>query len=270
MKKLFTLLFEFGLPGLFLSAHRPAEFCHPRTGLHHTIAIGRDKSAFVGLLSLLLWDSLRWPAGITAETRSTHPLFCSAAGTGGFRFKCGRVFGPIRYDIPVCAASTQTVQWTIEGMEQASSVHLFGSFNAWNREALQLERSAAGWQVELELKAGQYEYKLMVDGKEKTDPSNADSVSNGMGGFNSVLRVEESGEPVQVRALTHGKNFISLNAIPDDQELLVLWENHLLNTRKSLRTGGCTTFRSRNRLFARGAATFVFFVRGMNRREMTC
>ena len=183
------------------------------------------------------WDSLRWPAGITAETIDSSTVLLSGQPEE-FVSSVAVYFGPIRYDIPVCAASTQTVQWTIEGMEQAGSVHLFGSFNAWNREALQLERSAAGWKVELELKAGQYEYKLMVDGKEKTDPSNVDSVSNGMGGFNSVLRVEESGEPpVQVRALTHGKNFISLNAIPDDQELLVLWENHLLNTRKSFEEG---------------------------------
>lgn len=183
------------------------------------------------------WDSLRWPAGITAETIDSSTVLLSGQPKE-FVSSVAVYFGPIRYDIPVCAASTQTVQWTIEGMEQAGSVHLFGSFNAWNREALQLERSTAGLKAELELKAGQYEYKLMVDGKEKTDPSNADSVSNGMGGFNSVLRVEESGEPpVQVRALTNGKNFISLNAIPDDQELLVLWENHLLNTRKSFENG---------------------------------
>ena len=73
------------------------------------------------------WDSLRWPAGITAETMDSSTVLLSGQPEE-FVSSVAVYFGPIRYDIPVCAASTQTVQWTIEGMEQAGSVHLFGSF----------------------------------------------------------------------------------------------------------------------------------------------
>ena len=145
-------------------------------------------------------------------------------------------FGPIRYDIPVCAASTQTVQWTIEDGTSGLCTS-FGSFNAWNREALQLERSAAGWKVELELKAGQYEYNWMVDGKEKTDPSMWIQCPTAWV-VSIPCFVSRSRENLLFRSgPDHGKNFISLNAIPDDQKLLVLWENHLLNTRKSFEDG---------------------------------
>jgi hypothetical protein len=45
------------------------------------------------------------------------------------------------------------------------------------------------WVVSVPLKAGQYKYKFIVDGKWMTDPDNTERAPDGLGGFNSVLTV---------------------------------------------------------------------------------
>lgn len=85
--------------------------------------------------------------------------------------------------------------------EKYASVKVKGTFNAWNANNLVLrwEGDAANpgegaWVGKTWVGPGSHQYVFVVDDgkvqKEIRDPNNADSVGNGMGGFNSTFLVE--------------------------------------------------------------------------------
>ena len=182
-------------------------------------------------------DSVQWPAGLAVMTTDSGVVWLEDQPEAYLSTAAFYLNG-LRYDIPVYASTAQEVTISFSKYASAQKVHLFGSFNAWNREALPMQRTSDGWQISLRLEPGQYEYKLMVDGVEKSDPANPDSVSNGMGSFNSLLKIAPEGEaPILVYADSHGKNFVSLSPLPEDQTLVALWENHLIQARPSYENG---------------------------------
>jgi 1,4-alpha-glucan branching enzyme len=78
----------------------------------------------------------------------------------------------------------------------ASRVNVAGGFNDWSSEATPLKRTSAGeWAARLLLRAGQYEYRFIVDGHWTEDPRASQQVANPYGGLNSVLTV-----PLVIRA----------------------------------------------------------------------
>jgi 1,4-alpha-glucan branching enzyme len=73
---------------------------------------------------------------------------------------------------------------------EAREVSLAGNFNAWRPAATPLKNDGAGkWLVRLHLRSGQYEYRLVVDGRWIEDPTASQRAPNPHGGFNSVLIV---------------------------------------------------------------------------------
>lgn len=72
-----------------------------------------------------------------------------------------------------------------------ASVSVMGNFNDWSRTSHPLKLQRGSWQRSEYFTPGRYEYKLVVDGQEILDPANTDSISNGMGGFNSVLMIRD-------------------------------------------------------------------------------
>lgn len=182
-------------------------------------------------------DSIQWPAGLKAEETDTG-VVCLSGQAQEYLSSAAFYISGLRYDIPIYASTAQSIQFEFDAYKDAQKINLFGSFNAWNREALNMTRTENGWSYSLLLEPGQYEYKLMVDGKEKSDPSNPDSVSNGMGGFNSLLNVGQKGEaPVTAHPESYGKNFVALSPLPEDQTVLAFWENHLIQIRPSAENG---------------------------------
>jgi 1,4-alpha-glucan branching enzyme len=74
---------------------------------------------------------------------------------------------------------------------QAVSVFVAGTFNDWNAYSHALRKvGPREWCLQMMLKPGRYEYRLVVDGEWKQDPSATASVPNPYGGFNSVFVVE--------------------------------------------------------------------------------
>ena len=67
-------------------------------------------------------------------------------------------------------------------------VQIKGEMNAWNPNNTNLTFKNNIWKTEIEIEPGTYQYLFVVDGKEMLDPANPDKISNGMGGFNSVLK----------------------------------------------------------------------------------
>ncbi len=76
--------------------------------------------------------------------------------------------------------------------KEYKSVKMKGEMNAWNPDALNFVKKGDKWTAELQIAPGNYQYCYIIDGKEMTDPANPDSVSNGMGGYNSVLRIAKN------------------------------------------------------------------------------
>ena len=73
---------------------------------------------------------------------------------------------------------------------EARVVQVAGTFNGWHPEAGPLEHTGSGeWVARLRLKAGQYEYRFVVDGVWTDDPLATPSAPNPHGGLNSVLKV---------------------------------------------------------------------------------
>jgi serine/threonine protein kinase len=86
-------------------------------------------------------------------------------------------------------AKTWNVEFSIRA-PAATKVYLSGEFNSWSPTATQMKKQPNGdWVVSMQLKAGAYQYKFVVDGNWVPDPDNTDRVSDDRGGFNSVLRV---------------------------------------------------------------------------------
>ncbi len=94
------------------------------------------------------------------------------------------------YDMPVKVTRRQDVRFRYAADSSVNRVTVFGNFNFWDRDQLPLERSSSGaFVLTVPFEPGRYEYLFSVDGREILDPANPDSVPNGLGGYNSSLKV---------------------------------------------------------------------------------
>ncbi len=77
----------------------------------------------------------------------------------------------------------------LKGFDRAKEVILAGSFNRWDEHAVKMKKTNAGWFIRLELSAGIYEYKFIIDGNWIHDPANKKTVKNQHHTLNSILLV---------------------------------------------------------------------------------
>ena len=65
-----------------------------------------------------------------------------------------------------------------------------GEFTGWAKDKLRLAKSPNGdWTGTIELAPGEYQYRLLVDGEWRDDPTAEARVPNGYGTTNCVLKV---------------------------------------------------------------------------------
>jgi len=75
--------------------------------------------------------------------------------------------------------------------QEAQEVYLAGGFNDWDTSSNPMKKDKKGvWKTALSLKPGKYEYRFLVDGNWKNDPSCCDCVPNEFGSENCVRIVE--------------------------------------------------------------------------------
>jgi cyclomaltodextrinase / maltogenic alpha-amylase / neopullulanase len=131
------------------------------------------------------------------------------------------------YSIPVQKTSKSKVIITYTG--NAKSVKVKGEFNAWN--PTELTKTEKEYSIELILSPGNYQYVFVLDGKEKRDLSNPDSISNGMGNYNSIIKIPRA-DKTKLPLISTDKingNEIVLKLLNSATEVKVYWKNFLLN-----------------------------------------
>jgi len=84
----------------------------------------------------------------------------------------------------------KTSDWEFKVLSPASnSVAVAGDFNGWKPFALKKGKNGV-WSGNVKLKSGEYQYKIIFDGKYwEIDKANPVRVSDGQGGENSKLKI---------------------------------------------------------------------------------
>ena len=82
--------------------------------------------------------------------------------------------------------------------KNASSVFLVGSMNEWNTSASPMTKKSDGiWEIILNLEAGKYTYKFLVDNDWYNDPDNFSYEDDGYGGSNALIEIDDNGEIIE-------------------------------------------------------------------------
>ncbi|RKY55193.1 MAG: hypothetical protein DRP93_03825 [Candidatus Neomarinimicrobiota bacterium] len=145
------------------------------------------------------------------------------------------------YDLPIKVVERKYITFSYTPDPEVKQVSVFGNFNFWLRNQLIMRKNDDGaFLITIPFEPGQYEYLFSVDGREILDPSNPDSVPNGLGGYNSPLKVLPtfSGKkPFLTPAAYTSGNSLSLDfqIITNDYEgeilkndIMALLDNHCL------------------------------------------
>lgn len=109
-------------------------------------------------------------------------------------------------------------------------VWIAGQMNDWNPGRNPLQFNGTIWETELSLTPGNYQYKLVIDGQWISDPANPDTVSNGIGGYNSLLRAGNLMSAKQPFLFTRDATVhtILIGGVEKRDDLIVFWQNYRL------------------------------------------
>lgn len=84
---------------------------------------------------------------------------------------------------------SDSVTFNLFGFTEANQVILSGSFNNWSTHQIKMNKTNLGWSITIPLKPGYYQYKYIIDGEWRADPSNLLSTDDLQGGVNSELYI---------------------------------------------------------------------------------
>lgn len=93
-------------------------------------------------------------------------------------------------DIPLFKSRRQSVSITMPDPDKKlSNVQLKGTFTNW--APTDLKHNGKDWVFQTSVQPAQHQYVMIVGDKEMLDANNPTKVSNGMGGFNSLLDIKD-------------------------------------------------------------------------------
>lgn len=174
-------------------------------------------------------DSFRMPEGINAEwVKDSNLLKLEGNSTKDIsNLRC--FLDGLFFDIPIKRSTQIKYRFTIPMNKAEEDVYIFGSFNAWNREDMKLEYKDSSYSASVVAFPGLYQYKLIAGNTEFLDPSNTDSIDNGIGGYNNQIQIGQ--EPdyslrISPKKIENHKVFISSTKAVD--RAMVYWQNNLL------------------------------------------
>ncbi len=178
------------------------------------------------VLDLAKIDSISVPTGLT-QNRDGRNL--SLTGEMKSTIASLQLWSSgVSYAIPLQKINKKLVTFTYAG--KAKEVKTKGEFNAWNSAASEFKNEGGVFRLSLLLNPGNYQYLFVVDGKEIRDPSNNDSIDNGAGGWNSLLKIERPDAkklPYLTTYKTSGQS-ITLQLSNPATEVTAYWKNFSL------------------------------------------
>jgi len=121
-----------------------------------------------------------------AEPSKDDPNTAKATKDG---YKIGRVYNLKMYT--AYPSETGNAVFKLKGYKDAKKVILSGTFNRWNENVFEMKKTEDGWELKLQLKPDEYQYRFIVDGRWMEDPDNNDKVVNEFGEYNSHLDIKE-------------------------------------------------------------------------------
>jgi glycosidase len=189
-------------------------------------------------------DSVVWPAGLTATYKEDSAVYRVTGALEKAVDVAHFWMDGASFDLVLFANGAQWHTFTYpresgDSAWEAGAVHVIGTFNSWNRTANALERGDSLWTLRLPLFPGNHEYKFVVNGVEMLDPANSRAVPNGIGGYNNTLTISRPGKrakQIHTKTVNESGTVLTLSAVPKDQNVWVLWENHLLPEASVVRT----------------------------------
>ena len=133
----------------------------------------------------------------------------------------------VSYDIPVFKSKKQKYRFSLQYLKN-TEVSIRGSFNGWVSEPMSFDGNT--YSKELFLGEGSHQYIFQIDGQNILDPMNLDSISNGMGAFNSILNIGEAQKEFRLETNRINENSIYISCTKPYEDLFVYADNHRLNT----------------------------------------
>ncbi|MBN1951305.1 MAG: alpha-glucosidase C-terminal domain-containing protein [Bacteroidales bacterium] len=112
-------------------------------------------------------------------------------------------------------------------------VKVRGNLNFWNARMSTMHKTDTGWTEEFQLSPGEYQYLVVIDGKEQRDPTNSKAVDNNMGGFNSLLQVgnfKQENLPFISSVSAQGETLNFESSMKLD-EVFAFWQNKKIETK---------------------------------------
>jgi glycosidase len=137
-------------------------------------------------------------------------------------------------DVLVKSPEKKKIRLELENKDY-NDVKIKGEMNSWNPNSTSVILEGNKWVTEMKLNPGKYQYKYIVDGKEISDPVNQDSISNGIGGFNSLLTIL-GGDPSTIPRLlssSHDSKLITISNSIQPLRTYCFCDNQLINIETS-------------------------------------
>lgn len=133
-------------------------------------------------------DYLTLAAEVLRRYAQTSAAAVSAAAPAERPQDAGTAFRPFRAGIP----DLQEVRLTFQGSAVAD-IMVAGDFNNWEPDrGVTTERRGDLLMKILRVPPGSYQYRLVINGEWRADPTNPRHITNEYGEINSVLDVEDS------------------------------------------------------------------------------
>ncbi len=134
----------------------------------------------------------------------------------------------VKYTIPLFKYEKKKIQIMVPANGKWQNLELKGEMTNWQPIKMNLQDST--WTYTQEVNPGIYQYVLIADGKEMPNPFQNERVSNGMGGFNSVIEIKDlSGKAPFLKTGKIDKNTFSIRYQIAPEKIFIYAGNQLVN-----------------------------------------
>ena len=190
-----------------------------------------------GKTQLITTDYLLHPADLDSVSKSDFFSVKISARKDTIHIFPNKSFHPVEnlrlyakgtfVDIPLFKSTKKEVVIRLPKTPEYKKVQFKSQIVGWQTLAMQQDKDY--WYYKTELDPGNYQYLFVVDGKEILDPNIKDSVSNGSGGYNSLLRMASKGQKAFLQTETQDRTSFKLSTTKAVEKVFLYVDNQRLS-----------------------------------------